>query len=46
MRSGWRGLAGVGVEVEDVEDAADGRGGWKDCGGYFIPIISKSTAQK
>jgi len=38
MRSGWRGLAGVGVEVEDVEDAADGRGGWKDCGGTSNPL--------
>jgi len=35
MRSGWRGLVGVRVLDEGVEeDAGTGRGGWKDCGGY------------
>jgi hypothetical protein len=49
MRSGWRGLVGVGVELMGAEeDAGTGRGGWKDCGGCEIVLagvqynISKS----
>jgi len=34
MRSGCRGRAGLGVVVEVVEEVVEGRGGWKDCGGW------------
>ena len=36
MRSGCNGFAAVVVEDGDAcEEAWAGRGGWKDCGGYF-----------